>query len=72
MRIIRLADIPAVVRIRRRDEVTVVVPTHTSRNDILAAAGLVLSRQEFAELEAAMADRRPVGAADVPRHPPQP
>jgi hypothetical protein len=56
MRIVRLADIPVIVRIRRRDEVTVVVPSNTPVDDVLAAACLVLSGDEFAELEATMAD----------------
>jgi hypothetical protein len=54
MRIVRLADMPVIVRIRRRDEVTVVVPSTTPAYDVLAAAGLVLSHDEFAELEAEM------------------
>ncbi len=55
MRIIRLADIPVIVRIRRPDKVTVVVPSNTPTNDVLAAASLVLSGDEFAEFETAMA-----------------
>jgi hypothetical protein len=53
MRIVRLAAIPVVVRIRRRDEVTVVVPSNLSTYDVLAVARLVLSGEEFAELAAA-------------------
>jgi archaeosine-15-forming tRNA-guanine transglycosylase len=56
MRILRLAVVPVVVRIRRRDEVTVVVPADTTSCDVLAAARLVLSGDEFAELETAIAD----------------
>ena len=67
MRILRLADTPAVVRIRRHDQVTVVVPTGTPTDDVLAAAGLVLTDEEFAELKAAMAEPRPVAAAHAPR-----
>jgi hypothetical protein len=68
MRIIRLANMPAIVRIRRRAEVMVVVPAHTSTPDVLTAAGLVLSTDEFAELQAAMAEQHaatdPHGIAD--------
>jgi hypothetical protein len=68
MRIIRLADVPVILRIRRRDEVTVVVPAGTPTDDVLAAAGLVLSGEEFAELKAAMVDLHLIGAADGPAH----
>jgi hypothetical protein len=66
MRIIRLANTPVIMRIRRRDEITVVVPTNTSTPDVLAVAGLVLSNDEFTELQAAMTDPRSTVA--VPRH----
>jgi hypothetical protein len=56
MRIVRLAEIPVIVRIRRRDEVTLVVPSDTPADDVLAVACLVLTGDEFAELEANVAD----------------
>jgi hypothetical protein len=62
MRIIRLADIPVIVRIRRHDEVTVVVPTDIPASNVLDAARLVLSCEEFAELEATIAGTYPLAA----------
>jgi hypothetical protein len=62
MRILRLADVPVVVRIRRRGEVTVVVPADTTICDVLAAARLVLSCDELAELVTAMTDPHQMAA----------
>jgi hypothetical protein len=62
MRIMRLANIPVVVRIRSRDDVTVVVPSNISAHDVLAVASLVLSGDEFAELERAMPDSHQMAA----------
>ncbi|SCL35904.1 hypothetical protein GA0070624_5396 [Micromonospora rhizosphaerae] len=50
MRVIRLADLPVMVHIRRRDEVLVAVPVRLPEDDILAIASVVLSGDEFAEL----------------------
>lgn len=54
MRIVRLAGAPVVVRIRRRDEVIVLLPSQTNNHDILSLARLVLSSDELAELERSM------------------
>jgi hypothetical protein len=62
MRVIRLADLPVMVHIRRPDEVLVAVPTRLPEDDILAMASVVMSRDEFAELAGSLVrghDSRP-------------
>lgn len=51
MHIVQTADLPAVVRITERDATVVAVPDSLSVNDILALASVVLTGEEFAELE---------------------
>jgi hypothetical protein len=50
MRVVRLADAPVVVHVRRNDDVVVGVPDRLSEGDILAMASVVLTEDEFAEL----------------------
>jgi hypothetical protein len=63
MRLIRLADTPVVVHIRRQDDVLVAVPARLSESDILTMASLVLSEDEYAELSTSLA-----GAPVNPSH----
>ncbi|HCT75059.1 MAG TPA: hypothetical protein DGT23_00395 [Micromonosporaceae bacterium] len=54
MRVVRLAGAPAVVRIRRRDEVTILLPAQIREDRLLTMAGLVLTCDELDELERTM------------------
>ncbi len=58
MRIVRWSGLPAVVRVRRRGDVTVAIPSGLAREDVLDLASLVLSSGEYQELRHAI---RPAG-----------
>jgi len=69
LRVIRLADSPAVMSIRRNDDILVAVPTRLSQHDVLAMASLILSNDELAELTGVLADKR---SAKAPHRGPSP
>jgi hypothetical protein len=58
MRVVRLADVPVVVHVRRNDDVVVGVPDRLSEGDILAMASVVLTEDEFAELAGSLSRRQ--------------
>jgi hypothetical protein len=49
-RVVRWTGSPAVVRVKTRTDVTVAIPSHLARAEVLELASLVLSHGEYREL----------------------
>lgn|SRR6266566_2061440 len=50
MRIVRWSGVPAVLRVKTRRDVTVVIPVGIPRKDVLGLASLILSNREYQQL----------------------
>jgi len=68
-RIVRWTGSPAVVRVKTRTDVTVAIPSHLERAEVLELASLVLSQGEYRELcRAIEGTARRGGSAQRPGH----
>ena len=68
--IVRWTGSPAVVRVKTRTDVTVAIPSHLARGEVLDLASLVLSRAEYQELcRAIKGTARRGGSVDRPGQP---
>jgi hypothetical protein len=69
-RIVRWTGPPAVVRVKTPADVTVAIPSHLARAEVLDLASLVLSHGEYRELcRAIEGTARRGGSAQRPGHP---